>query len=62
MSLRAKFDNYGREINATKLFMFFQSIKMDMNLNECTMIIQQYGTENKINFNQLKLLLGKANK
>ena len=60
MNLRDKFNELGTTINSTKLCMFFQNIKMNITLQECEMIIKQYGREQKINFDQLKKLLTKC--
>ena len=60
MNLRQKFNELGTRINSTKLCMFFQNLKMNVTLLECEMIIDQYGTDKKINFDQLKILLSKC--
>ncbi len=61
MNLRDKFDELGTEINSTKLCIFFQNIKMNMTLQECEMIIEQYGSEQKICFEQIKKLFKHCN-
>lgn len=60
MNLRQKFNELGTRINSTKLCMFFQSIKMNITMSECILIVKHYGTDNKIKFEELKILLNAA--